>query len=114
VRTPPLPGAGNLPRPRTSFIGRDNELAEARQLLEHARLLTLTGAGGCGKTRFAAALANAVADDFPAGVHFVSLAAIQDPALVPVSIAQSIGLQDSRADRCWSISAGTSRTASSC
>jgi predicted ATPase/DNA-binding CsgD family transcriptional regulator len=96
VRTPPLPGAGNLPRPRTSFIGRDNELAEARQLLEHARLVTLTGAGGCGKTRFAIALANAVADDFPDGVHFVSLAAIQDPALVPVSIAQSIGLQDSR------------------
>ena len=96
MRTPPLPGAGNLPRPRTSFIGRDNELAEARQLLEHARLMTLTGAGGCGKTRFAIALANAVADDFPAGVHFVSLAAIQDPALVPVSIAQSIGLQDSR------------------
>ena len=59
-------------------------------------MLTLTGAGGCGKTRFAIALAGAVADDFPAGVHFVSLAAIKDPALVPVSIAQSIGLQDSR------------------
>jgi predicted ATPase/DNA-binding CsgD family transcriptional regulator len=96
VRAPPLPGAGYLPRPRTSFIGRDNELAEARQLLERARLLTLTGAGGCGKTRFAIAVANAVADDFPAGVHFVSLAAIRDPALVPVAIAQSIGLQDSR------------------
>jgi non-specific serine/threonine protein kinase len=64
--------------------------------LERARLLTLTGAGGCGKTRLAIALASAVADDFPAGVHFVSLAAIKDPALVPVSIAQSIGLQDSR------------------
>ena len=90
------PAAGSLPRPRTSFIGRDNELAEVRQLLERARLLTLTGAGGCGKTRLAIALASAVADDFPAGVHFVSLAAMQDPALVPVSIAQSIGLQDSR------------------
>jgi predicted ATPase/DNA-binding CsgD family transcriptional regulator len=96
VRAPPLPGTGHMPRPRTSFIGRDNELAEVRQLLERARLLTLTGAGGCGKTRFAIAVANAVADDFPAGVHFVSLAAIKDPALVPVSIAQSIGLQDSR------------------
>ena len=96
MRVPPLPGAGSLPRPRTSFIGRDNELAEARQLLKRARLLTLTGAGGCGKTRFAIAVATAVADDFPAGVHFVSLAAIKDPALVPVSIAQSIGLQDSR------------------
>ena len=96
MRAPPLPAAGSLPRPRTSFIGRDNELAEVRQLLERARLLTLTGAGGCGKTRLAIALASAVADDFPAGVHFVSLAAMQDPALVPVSIAQSIGLQDSR------------------
>ena len=96
MRAPPLLGAGSLPRPRTSFIGRDNELAEVRQLLERARLLTLTGAGGCGKTRLAIALASAVADDFPAGVHFVSLAAIKDPALVPVSIAQSIGLQDSR------------------
>jgi non-specific serine/threonine protein kinase len=72
-------------------------LAVARQLLERARLLTLTGAGGCGKTRLAIALASAVADDFSAGVHFVSLAAIRDPDLVPVSIAQSIGLQDSRA-----------------
>ena len=96
MRAPPLPGAGFLPRPRTSFIGRDNDLAEARQLLERTRLLTLTGAGGCGKTRFAITLATAVADDFPAGVHFVSLAAIKDPALVPVSIARSIGLQDSR------------------
>jgi predicted ATPase/DNA-binding CsgD family transcriptional regulator len=92
----PLPGAGSLPRPRTSFIGRDTELAETRWLLQRARLLTLTGAGGSGKTRLAIALATAVVDDFPAGVHFVSLAAIKDPALVPVSIAQSIGLQDSR------------------
>jgi predicted ATPase/DNA-binding CsgD family transcriptional regulator len=98
VRASSLLGAGSLPRPRTSFIGRDNELAEARQLLERARLLTLTGAGGCGKTRLAIALAGAVADDFPAGVHFVSLSAIKDPALVPVSIAQSIGLQDSRGE----------------
>jgi predicted ATPase/DNA-binding CsgD family transcriptional regulator len=96
VREHLLPDAGYLPRPRTSFIGRGTELAEARQLLERVRLLTVTGAGGCGKTRFAIALASAVADDFPAGVHFVSLAAIKDAALVPVSIAQSIGLQDSR------------------
>ena len=98
MRAPPLLGAGSLPRPRTSFIGRENELTEARQLLERASLLTLTGAGGCGKTRLAIALASAVADDFPAGVHFVSLSAIMDPALVPVSIAQSIGLQDSRGE----------------
>ena len=87
---------GHLPRPRTSFIGRENELVEGRRLLGHTRLLTLTGPGGCGKTRLVIELANAVAGDFPAGVRFVPLAAIKDPALVPVSIAQSFGLQDSR------------------
>jgi len=87
---------GRLPRPRTSFVGRENEIAQARHLLAHSRLLTLTGPGGCGKTRLAIALAARVVDDFPAGVHFVSLAAIRDPALVPVAVAQSIGLQDAR------------------
>jgi hypothetical protein len=43
--------AGRLPRPPTSFVGREHELAEARQLLDHNRLMTLTGPGGCGKTR---------------------------------------------------------------
>jgi predicted ATPase len=96
VRAAAPTATGDLPRPRTSYIGRETDLAESRWLLERARLLTLTGPGGCGKTRLAIGLANAVADDFPAGVRFVSLAAITDPALVPVSIAQSVGLQDSR------------------
>jgi predicted ATPase/DNA-binding CsgD family transcriptional regulator len=56
----------------------------------------LTGPGGCGKTRLAIALAAGVTGRFAQGVHFVSLAAIRDPSLVPVSIAQSIGLQDAR------------------
>jgi predicted ATPase/DNA-binding NarL/FixJ family response regulator len=77
-------------------VGRENELAQARQLLDHNRLLTLTGPGGCGKTRLSIALAAGAMDDFPKGVHFVPLAAIRDPSLVPVSIAQSFGLQDSR------------------
>jgi non-specific serine/threonine protein kinase len=77
-------------------VGRAEELAEARRLLAGNRLLTLTGPGGCGKTRLAIALASIVADDLPECVHFVSLAAITDPDLVPVSIAQSIGLQDAR------------------
>jgi predicted ATPase/DNA-binding CsgD family transcriptional regulator len=89
-------GTSRLPRPRTSFVGRVDELAEARRLLDHSRLLTLTGPGGCGKTRLAIALASRVADDLPDAVHFVSLAAITDPDLVPVSIAQGIGLQDAR------------------
>jgi predicted ATPase len=87
---------GRLPRPRTSFVGRESELAQARHLLDHNRLLTLTGPGGCGKTRLSIALAASAMGDFPEGVHFVPLAAIRDASLVPVSIAQGIGLQDSR------------------
>ncbi|MGZ4426543.1 MAG: ATP-binding protein [Nocardioidaceae bacterium] len=87
---------GGLPRPRTSFVGRKSELAQARRLLRSNRLLTLTGPGGSGKTRLSLALASRAADDFPDGARFVSLAAITDPTLVPVSVAQSLGLQDSR------------------
>ena len=90
------PVGSRLPRPRTSFVGREYEIAEARNLLQDNRLLTLTGPGGCGKTRLAIALAAGAADHFAQGVQFVSLAAIRDPSLVPVSIAQSIGLQDAR------------------
>ncbi len=90
---------GRLPRPRTSFVGRAAELAQARDLLARSRLLTLTGPGGCGKTRLSIALATRARADFPDGVHFVSLAAIRDPALVPVAVAHGIGLQDSRGGR---------------
>src|SRR5262250_2669752 len=90
------PVRSRLPRPRTSFVGREYEIAEARNFLECNRLLTLTGPGGCGKTRLAIALATDATDQFANGVQFVSLAAIKDPSLVPVSIAQSIGLQDAR------------------
>jgi non-specific serine/threonine protein kinase len=77
-------------------VGRENELARARHLLGHNRLLTLTGPGGCGKTRLSIALAARVMGGFPEGVRFVPLAAISDASLVPVSIAQGMGLQDSR------------------
>jgi predicted ATPase len=87
---------GRLPRPRTSFVGRESELAQARHLLGHNRLLTLTGPGGCGKTRLSIALAASEMGAFPHGVRFVPLAAISDASLVPVSIAQGMGLQDSR------------------
>jgi len=90
------PVPSRLPRPRTSFVGREYEIARARGLLRGNRLLTLTGPGGCGKTRLAIALAADVTGPFAQGVHFVSLAAIRDPSLVPVSIAHSIGLQDAR------------------
>ncbi len=86
----------SLPRPLTSFIGRERELAEAKRLLAGSYLLTLTGPGGSGKTRLCIALAAAVADDYPDGVYFVPLAPVRDPGLVPSTIAQSIGLQDAR------------------
>ena len=97
---PAVSGAGDapgrLPRPRTSFVGRESDLAQARHLLGHNRLLTLTGPGGCGKTRLSIALAARVMGAFPESVRFVPLAAISDASLVPVSIAQGMGLQDSR------------------
>jgi hypothetical protein len=79
----------NLPRPLTSFIGREHELAEARRLLGNNRLLTLTGAGGSGKTRLCIRLAAEVAGDFPDGVYFVPLAPVREPGLVPHRIESS-------------------------
>ena len=88
--------SGGLPRPLTSFIGRERELAQARRLLAASYLVTLTGPGGSGKTRLGIALAAEVAGDYPDGVFFVPLAPVRDPGLVPSTIAQSLGLQDAR------------------
>ena len=85
-----------MPRPLSSFIGREGVLAEATDLLARNRLVTLTGPGGSGKTRLSIELAARVGAGSPDGVHFVALAAIRDSALVPSAIAQSLGLQDSR------------------
>ena len=89
-------GSGRLPKPLTSFIGRERELADARRLLERSRLLTLTGPGGSGKTRLCIELAASMSGDYPDGVYFVRLAPVRDPRLVPSSIAQGIGLPDSK------------------
>ena len=88
-------GQATLPKPLTSFIGREHELATARQLLQTSSLLTLTGPGGSGKTRLCIELAALVASDFPDGVYFVPLAPLRDPGLVASSIAQRLGLHDS-------------------
>ena len=85
-----------MPQPPTSFVGRESELAEARSLLARSRLLTLTGPGGVGKTRLAIELARRSAADFSGGAIFVPLAAVRDPALVPVEVAGALDLQDSR------------------
>ena len=85
---------GNLPRQLTSFIGRERELQDVRELLGGSRLLTLTGPGGSGKTRLGLQLAAKVASGFPDGVYFVALAPVGNPDLVLSSIAQGIGLGD--------------------
>jgi len=89
--------ANNLPTQLTTFVGRDAELDEASGLLDQARLLTLTGPGGTGKTRLSLQLAARVADRFRDGVYFVPLEPVRDPALVVPRIATTLGLVESGA-----------------
>jgi predicted ATPase/class 3 adenylate cyclase/DNA-binding CsgD family transcriptional regulator len=84
----------HLPAQLTSFVGRDAELAQLRELLAENRLLTLTGAGGAGKTRLATELAGQLSDQFGNGVWYVDLAPITDPDLVPTTAARALGLPD--------------------
>jgi predicted ATPase/class 3 adenylate cyclase len=86
----------NLPTQLTTFLGRERELAEAGALLREARLLTLTGPGGTGKTRLSLQLAAEATDEFRDGVYFVPLGPISQPSLVLPTMAQAIGLPDPR------------------
>src|SRR5439155_20929926 len=79
--------AGNLPVQLTTFVGRGEEIASIRRLLEHTRLLTLTGSGGTGKTRLAIQAAAEMQNGFPGGAWFVPLASVTDATLVPAAIA---------------------------
>ena len=91
------PRALNLPAQRTALIGRDQEVAAVKEILlrTDVQLLTLTGPGGIGKTRLALQAASELADNFPGGISFVSLAAVSDLALLPSLIAQALGLKES-------------------
>jgi predicted ATPase/class 3 adenylate cyclase len=84
----------NLPIQPTPLVGRERELEEAGALLRSNRLLTLTGAGGTGKTRLALQLASEAVEQFPDGVFWVPLGALRDPALVERAIAASVGADD--------------------
>jgi predicted ATPase/Tfp pilus assembly protein PilF len=93
VEARPAP-PNNLPHQLTSLVGREQELEEMKRLLSATRLLTLSGPGGCGKTRLALQVASELAGQFAEGVFFVALAEINDPALVPSIVAQTIGIRE--------------------
>jgi predicted ATPase/class 3 adenylate cyclase len=85
----------NLPRPASSFVGREAERSEVLARIEQgARLVTLTGPGGSGKTRLALEAASSLVPEYKAGVFWVGLAALRDPALVMETIAQTLGAMD--------------------
>jgi predicted ATPase/DNA-binding CsgD family transcriptional regulator len=109
LRHPDLPGGfgplssldafpNNLPVQLTTFVGRRHELGEAAELLASTRLLSLTGVGGCGKTRLALQLAADVAENYPGGVWLVELAPVADPGRVAGSIAAALGERDAGAE----------------
>lgn len=92
------PTPHNLPIQLTSFIGREKEIIEIKRLLSASegsiRLLTLTGHGGCGKTRLALQVASGLFDNFRDGVWLIELAPLADPALVPQTVAAVLGVEE--------------------
>jgi predicted ATPase/DNA-binding CsgD family transcriptional regulator len=92
---------GNLPAELTSFVGRRRELSDAKALMTAARLITLTGMGGVGKTRLARRLASDLHRAFPDGAWQVELAELHEPALVASTVAQAVGLRESQG--AWTI-----------
>jgi predicted ATPase len=86
----------NLPISSGAFVGRDKELAAAKELLlrKEVRLVTVTGPGGIGKSRLALEVAREVMEHFSSGVYFVPLAAVSDPDSIPLVIAQTLGVRE--------------------
>ncbi len=84
----------NLPAPLTSFIGRENEIAEIKQELKAHHLVTLIGPGGTGKTRLSLQVASDLLDQFHHGVWFIELAPLTDPDLIPQTILSAIGITE--------------------
>ncbi len=97
---PPLrtldPRLHNLPVQTTSFVGREQELVQARHLLRASPLLTLTGPGGCGKTRLALQLSAEVLDEFPGGLWLIELDPLSDPSLLSPTVASVLGIREGR------------------
>ena len=86
----------NLPLQLTSFVGREREMTEIVNLFGKARLITLTGAGGCGKTRLALETARGLIESYREGVWLIELAAITDPNLVLQAVTSTLGIPESR------------------
>src|SRR2546429_5498059 len=89
----------HLPLSLGRFIGRRAEIEELRRRMAESRLMTLTGPGGCGKTRLALELAAEVRCDYADGVAFVQLSAVRDPAAMRESVAGALGLPREASDR---------------
>jgi predicted ATPase/class 3 adenylate cyclase len=94
LRVPKAAISQRLPAQLTSFVGRNAELSQVRELLSENRLLTLTGAGGAGKTRLAIEVAGQLLSEFDDGVWYVDLAPITNPDLVPSTVARTLWLPD--------------------
>ncbi|HET7376899.1 MAG TPA: NB-ARC domain-containing protein, partial [Anaerolineae bacterium] len=84
----------NIPIPLTSFIGRERQIEDIKALLTKSRLVTLTGAGGSGKTRLAVQVATDLVNTFEDGVRWVELAALKDAALVPQAVAKVLDVRE--------------------
>ena len=84
----------NLPRQMTSFIGREDEIAAVKRLLKESRLVTVTGSGGCGKSRLALQVAADVLDDHSDGIWWVELASVSDAGLVPNAVAAALSIRE--------------------
>src|SRR5712692_10369033 len=82
----------NLPAALTTFVGRKREITEIPQLLVSTHLLSLVGAGGCGKTRLALRVAAEVTGQYVGGVYWVELARLVDSTLVPQAVAKVLGV----------------------
>jgi predicted ATPase/DNA-binding CsgD family transcriptional regulator len=86
--------SNNLPLELSSFVGREREIDEVKGLLESTRLLTLTGAGGCGKTRLALRVAKDLVGEFKDGVWMAEVASLSSPELVAQAVAQALGVRE--------------------
>jgi predicted ATPase/DNA-binding CsgD family transcriptional regulator len=94
LRTTNIVVAHNLPVQLTNFVGRGAQMTDLEKLLVDNRLVTLTGAGGAGKTRLAIEIAARIAPEFRDGSWYVDLAPITDPGVVPATVARALGLPD--------------------